>query len=213
VNAQRTASEWPLRPLEAVTERIFLGLADTRQRGDGDERELPVLTVRDLQGGHVPPAAALTKRAVPAGANVERYTVRANDILLTSRGALLKVANVAAPTEGALISANLIAIRAGAGLLPAVLLAFLQSAPGQNALRQRVQSSGASIMLTPKVVGGLSIPIPPLAVQHQIAELVSTADQHYRAATRAAEQRRALAHAVASELFRGKPQPGHGEPL
>ena len=197
-------SEWPQRPLGTVVERIFLGLADARQHGDGDERELPLLNVRDLHDGHVPPADTLTNRMVPSGADVERYTVRANDVVITCRGTRLKVASIAGPSEGALISANLIAVRAGTKLLPAVLLAFLQSPAAQKTLLQRGRSSTSSISLTPKTVGELSIPVPPLAVQKQIAELISSAEQNYVAAVRAADQRRAIAYAVAVDLLWGK---------
>jgi hypothetical protein len=211
VTATNPASEWPQRPLGTVAERIFLGLADARQRGGGDEREVPLLNVRDLHDGHAPAAGTLAKRAVPAGADIERYTVRADDVVITCRGTQLKVANITAPSEGALISANLIAIRAGAELLPAVLLAFLRSPAGQKALLQRGRSSTSSISLTPRAVGELSIPVPPLVVQRQIAELVSAAEQNYVAAIRAAEQRRAVAHAVAVNLLRGKPRSGQEE--
>ena len=196
-------SAWPQRPLSTVTQRIFLGLADARQRGGGDECALPLLNVRDLRDGHVPPADTLANRTVPAGADVERYMVRADDIVITCRGTQLKVASITSASEGALISANLIAIRVGAELLPAVLLAFLQSPAGQQALLQRGESSTSSISLTPKAVGQVPIPVPPLAVQKQIAILIDSAEQNYVAAIRAAEQRRAVAHAVAVNLLRG----------
>lgn len=173
-------SGWPERLLESVAERIFLGLADARQRVDDQEhRALPLLNVRDLRDGHVPPVEALEKRAVGAGADVERYTVRADDVVITCRGTQLKVASITPSTAGALVSANLIAIRAGSEVLPAVLLAFLQSEGGQRALLQRGRSSTSSLSLTPKSVGQLSIPVPPPMVQRQIAGLVSAAEQNH----------------------------------
>jgi hypothetical protein len=203
-----STSGWPERTLQTVAERIFVGLADARQRGDGDRCELPLLNVRDLHEGHVPSAAALTKRPVPARADVGRYTVRADDIVVTCRGTQLKIANITPLSEGALISANLIAIRTGSELLPGVLWAFLRSPLGQKALLERGQSSSSNILLTPRAVGELAIPVPPMAVQRQIAELVSAAEHNYVAAVRAAEQRRAVAHAVAANLLRRKPRPG-----
>lgn len=194
---------WPERPLGTVTERIFLGLADARQRGDAGEREVPLLNVRDLQDGHVPPAGVIAKRTVHSDADVARYTVRTDDVVITCRGTQLKVSCITPSSEGALISANLIAIRAGAELLPAVLLVFLQSPAGQKALLQRGRSSTSSLSLTPRAVGELSIPVPPLAVQQQIVELMGAAEQNYVAAIRAAEQRRAVARAVAVGLLQG----------
>ena len=202
-------SGWPERLLQSVAERIFLGLADARQRVDDPAQlALPLLNVRDLRDGHVPPLEALDKSAVGAGADVERYTVRADDVVVTCRGTQLKVAGITSSTAGALISANLIAIRAGTDVLPAVLLAFLQSELGRSALLQRGRSSTSSLSLTPKSVGQLSIPVPPLTVQRQIAGLVSAAEQNHIAAIRAAEQRRAVALAVALELLRGESRQG-----
>jgi len=123
----------------------------------------------------------------------------------------MKVANITPETDGALISANLIAIRTGAELLPAVLFAFLRSSLGQKALLQRGQSSTASISLSPRALGELPIPLPPLSVQRQIAELVIAAEENYSGAIRAAEQRRAIGHAVAVNLLQGKAVVGREE--
>jgi restriction endonuclease S subunit len=167
--------------------------------------------VRDLRDGHVPPAGAIAKRPVPPDADIERYTVRTDDIVITCRGTQLKVASITPASEGALISANLIAIRAGADLLPAVLLVFLQSPAGQKALLQRGRSSTSSLSLTPRSVGELSIPVPPLAVQAQIAELVGAADQNHVAAIRAAGLRRDVARVVAFGLLQGSARSGRKE--
>ena len=203
---------WPERLLESVAERIFVGLADARQPIDERGlRAIPLLNVRDLRGGHAPAADALERRVVAADADVDRYMVRTDDVVITCRGTQLKVASITPSTAGALISANLIGIRAGAEVLPPVLLAFLQSEAGQRTLVQRGRSSTSSLSLTPKSVGQLSIPVPPKAVQNQIAELVRAAEDNHIAAIQAAEQRRAVALAVALELLRGEGRIGQGE--
>ncbi len=197
-------------PLRTVA-HIFLGLAEGRLRGNGDADTRPILNVRNLQDGHLPPADALTKRSVPADADVTRYTVRRNDVVITCRGTQLKVASIGLATEGVLISSNLIAIRAGVDLLPAVLLAFLLSPDGQKALLKRGRSSTSSISLTPGAVGELSLPLPPIEIQRRIAELVTAGEDNYTAALRAATQRRAIAHAVAVSLLQGRSRLGERE--
>jgi restriction endonuclease S subunit len=210
VSTSPSASEWPKRPVATVAE-VFLGLADGRLRRDAGEREVPLLNVRDLQDGRVPPRDAVAKRSVPVDADIERYTVRAGDVVVTCRGTQLKIATITPASEGSLISANLIALRAGREMQPAVLLVFLQSPAGHKALLQRGQSSSLSLSLTPRAVGELLIPVPPLAVQQQIAELVGAAEQNYVAAIRAAEQRRAVARAVAVGLLQGATPSGREE--
>ncbi len=196
---------WPERRLDGVAARIFVGLGNARLRSEGGEhRVLPLLNVRDLRDGRVPPASALEARTVAAGAEVDRYVVQEHDVVITCRGTQLRVASIPPSTAGALISANLIAVRTGPQLLPAVLLVLLQSEAGQRALLLRGQSSTSNLLLTPKAIGEVSIPVPPLEVQEQIAALVSTAEQHHVAAVRAADQRRAVAFAVAVDLLRGQ---------
>jgi hypothetical protein len=208
VTISASASTWSTRPLRTVVDRVFLGLADGRLRGDTGEREVPFLNVRDLQDGHVPPVDAVAKRIVPANADTERYTVRTGDVVLTCRGTQLRIATITSATDGSLISANLIALRTGPEVLPAVLLAYLQSSAGTNALLQRGQSSSMSLSLTPRAVGEVLIPVPPMEVQQEIANLVSAAEQNYLSAIRAAEQRRAISRAVATEILQGTPRSG-----
>ena len=198
------ASAWPTRPLGSLADRIFLGLADTRQRGTENDSTVALLNVRDLHDGHVPASSMLVKRTIAPGVDVQKYAVRSNDVVITCRGTQLKIATITPLTEGALISANLIAIRAGSELLPPVLFAFLQSPATQKALLQRGRSSTSSLSLTPRAVADLSIALPPLEVQKQIANLIDSAEQNYVAATRSAEQRRSVAHAIAIELLLGK---------
>ncbi|MBK7585823.1 MAG: hypothetical protein IPI67_37265 [Myxococcales bacterium] len=116
----------------------------------------------------------------------------------------MKVAMVDGDAAGALITANLIAIRAAKAILAPVLLAYLTGSEGQAALLGRGRSSTLGLSLTPSSLGGIQIPVPPIAVQQQIAELVRAAEQNFVAATRAAEQRRAVAHAVATDLLGGR---------
>jgi hypothetical protein len=188
-----------------VVEQIFLGLADARQAPPDSRRVAPVINVRDLHDGQVPPIASLAKRALTAGVDVARYTVRADDVVITCRGTQLKIANITPESAGAVISSNLIAIRAGQDLLPAVLLAFLRSPATQQSLLRRAQSSTSSISLTSRSLGELMIPVPPLTIQTQIADLVIAAEDNFVAATRAAEQRRAVAHRIAFDVLRGNP--------
>lgn len=198
-----SAVEWPRRPLGAVAERIFVGLADARQRGSVVDQGLPLLNVRDLHDGYAAPIGTLTTRTVAPGVDLERYSVRTDDVVITCRGTQLKIASITPRSAGALISANLIAVRPGAHLLPAVVLAFLRNPATQKVLLQRAQSSTSSISLTTKLVGELAIPVPPFSVQKQIAELIIAAEQNYVAALGAAEQRRSVAQAIATDVLRG----------
>lgn len=203
---------WPQRPLADVAE-VFLGLSSARHV-TGDEtsaQNLPLLNVRDLDDGRVAPLDRLEVRPVSRDLRVDRYRVRADDILVTCRGTQLKVAQVAGTSDGAIISSNLLALRAGPELLAPVLFAFLQSAQGQAAVLGRNRSSTLTLALSPKSVGRIVVPIPPLDVQRRIADLVRAAEDNHEAAIRAAQQRRAVAHAIALDLLLGATPQGRRE--
>lgn len=203
---------WPHRPLADVAE-VFLGLSSGRRMTSAETRadSLPLINVRDLDNGRVARLDRLEARTVSQGSRVDRYRVRTGDVLVTCRGAQLKVAHVTDATDGAIISSNLLALRVGPELLAPVLFAILQSAPGQAALLDRNRSSSLSLALSPNSVGRIVVPIPPLDVQRRIADLVRAAEDNHEAAIRAAQQRRALAHAVALGLLQGAAPRGRTE--
>jgi restriction endonuclease S subunit len=141
----------------------------------------------------------LKEIALPAGA--ERYMVMPGDILLIARGAQTRTALATDAIKGAIAGSGLIVIRPEPELLAHVLLAHLQSDEGQRALRRRIRSSTLTRLLTLKDVYELPVPVPPMRVQHQIAELTDAAETGYQAALRAAEKRREFARAVIARLL------------
>ena len=135
------------------------------------------------------------------GPRIDRYRVEAGDIVLTCRGTQLKIALVPEDMSGVVISSNLIAVRPGPQLVPWVLFAFLQGPQGQAALLRRSRSSNLSIALSPKSVGQIVVPVPPMEIQERIAALMRSAEENYVAAIRAARRRRTVAQLVANNLL------------
>jgi restriction endonuclease S subunit len=123
--------------------------------------------------------------------------------LVTCRGTQLKIGLVLEESDGAVISSNLIGIRPLHDVLPPVLFAYLNSAAGISALRGRSRSSTLTLALSPKSVGRIEVPVPPLEIQRQIAELVQAGEDNYTAAIGAAAKRRMVAHEVANNLLVG----------
>ena len=197
---------YPRRPLAEVAE-IFTGLASARRAAHAEDESTTValVNVRDLDDGRVASLEQLETRPVPRDYSADRYRIREGDVLVTCRGTQLKVARVTGNAHGAVMSSNLIGIRTGPDLLSPVLFAFLRSRRGEAALLARSRSSTLSLALSPKSVGQIEVPVPPIEVQQQIAELVSAAEENYVAALGAAEQRRTVAHEVANNLLTGEP--------
>lgn len=203
-----------LEPLAGVCDRIFVGLSETRHRETGGQR-YPIINVRDLQDGRILPHTQLLIRSVSDNSDLARYAVAPGDVVLTCRGTQFKVGMVTPESAGALISANLIAIRTNARMLPPVLFALLQSPAVRGRLSREGQSSGANLTLNPRTVSTLPIPVPPLEVQRQIADLVVAAEEHYAAAIAAANLRRSVALTVSASVLRGgttsHPRGGHAK--
>jgi hypothetical protein len=191
----------PHVPLDELAE-VFPGLSVARKVSD-DGADTPIIGVGDLDGvGNVAATVDLERATLPVGRSTDGYRVRAGDVLLTARGTLLKVGLVDEATDGAVLSANLLCIRARSDrLLPGALAAWLITPTGQAALTGRYHSTAGMLALTTPVVKGLPVPVPPLATQVRAAALLDATRIGYVAARRAADSRQALGLAALARLF------------
>jgi hypothetical protein len=187
-------------PLSSVADHIVAGLAVNRLQAEDGVR-VPLVNIRHVQDGFLPPPEQLDERMVSAQADVSRYVLRERDVLLTCRGTQLRTGIATVASAGALISSNLIAIRTTERLLPEILLAFLRSGEGQRALLSVGQGT-TGLFLKPGDIGRIEVPVPPLEIQRRLAELIDVSERHHRAAVAAAERRRALAQSVVERVFR-----------
>ena len=194
-------STWPCHSLAEVSDSIASGLAFRRRRTGGEPT--PVINVADLRDGSLAPGDGLSTALLDRGASVDRYRVREGDILVTSRGTQLRVARVESESVGAVASSNLIIVRPGPALAAPLVFALLRSPWGQAQLLSRSRSSSAAIALTAKDVGALTVPVPPVELQQQLADLVETAERVHAAATAAADLRRTVAREVVIAWLKG----------
>ncbi|MFP2906364.1 restriction endonuclease subunit S [Pyxidicoccus sp. 3LFB2] len=193
---------WPVLPLRSVVETLFVGLPVSRHQAKEGEQAIhePVLSVGDLEAGRIAPREELLAVALRPG-SLERFRIREDDLLVSCRGTLLKVARVPGSATSLLVSSNLIVVRPGEKLSPAVLLALFRSAAWQVRLRLRVRSSSGLVQLTVKDMEDLPVPLPPRALQQELAELIEAEQEHHEAALRAAALRRAVVDGMVSEIL------------
>lgn len=201
---QASPGSWPASPLRTVVEQLFVGLPVSRYQAKGAAAavEEPVLGVSDLGDGLLAPRAGLTKVSLRPD-SFDRFRVQAGDILLSCRATTLKAARVTEEGTGLIASSNLIVLRPGGRLLPALLLALLRSSPWQELLRLRSRSSTSLIQLTLRDVEDLPVPLPPSELQQQLASLIDAEEEHHRCALRAAALRRALVEGLVSDVLLG----------
>ncbi|MGH8067384.1 MAG: hypothetical protein ACRERE_19560 [Candidatus Entotheonellia bacterium] len=186
-------------PLATLGE-LFVGLPVYRLKSLPGAT-VPLLSVKDV--AHADDALwQLPLVTVPDLSRVERYRLKTNDVVITARGTSLKSAIIPERWNGALLSSNLIAVRLGERLHPELLLVFLQSAAGRQAIERRLTGSHL-LALTPRSLGEVEVPVPSAAEQEVLAELVALARRQYQEALFIAEMRRQLAHRIVFERLRG----------
>jgi hypothetical protein len=193
---------WPVLLLRDVVETLFVGLPVSRhQAHEGDEAiHEPVLSVGDIEAGQITPREELATVALRPGP-LERFRIQADDLLVSCRGTALKVARVPESAASLLASSNLIVVRPGEQLLPAVLLALFRSAAWQSQLRLRARSSSGLVQLTVRDLENLSVPLPPRQLQQELGELIESEQEHHQAALRAAALRRELVDGMVADIL------------
>ena len=192
----------PLRPIGDLGD-VFAGISRPPQAPSGSPPTVPLIGISDLLNGFV--SEPRQRLAVAPGDRHERFTVQTGDVLVSSRSTVLRVALVEPEAEGAVLSANLVAIRLNPVLLlPEVLLAYLTSPEGQAILESRTTGSTRIRALPIQVLAAIEVPVPAVEVQQRVAALVREELTHYRAAIAAVESRRsAVTHVIARALAQG----------
>lgn len=172
---------------------IYVGLptraSETREAG----RSGNVLTVRNLNGSGLD-LDSLAEIDVE-GREVDKYRVQVGDLLFSARSTSLRSAIVPNSASGLLINATLLGVRSNT-IFPRLLVAWFESPEGMLELDSVSQSGTHQMNITVSGLGKVMIPVPDLDVQRQMVELLESADEAYRSAIQAAEDRRRIAREV-----------------
>ena len=118
------------------------------------------------------------------------YKVRKDDLVISQRGTLGLTAKIPPFFDGAIISANFIAIKELYGVSPEFLKIFLNSTYGQIQLSQKT-SGQVQTKITTDDIKTLLVPIPPSSIQNQIIKAMESAYNQKK--QKEAEARRLLA--------------------
>ncbi|MFF2880715.1 N-6 DNA methylase [Bacillus toyonensis] len=110
--------------------------------------------------------------------DISRYTLRAGDLLLSSRGYLIKKALVSDCDEPLILSQNLYALRAKKNTNIEFINAYLDSPMGQYLLQQ-IQSGTAIKIIPARLLDELPVPYLTVEEQDMIAEKIRKANDEY----------------------------------
>jgi hypothetical protein len=185
-----------IRPLSRLADvaSVFAGAGVSREETlVRPEHTLPVIGVRDLQDSAVAARQALDTAGFASPSKAAASAVRADDVLVTGRGTLLKFGLVGDETAGAIASGNIIVVRPGPDVTGGALFAILSSDVFRPKIEVLRRGATTLLSLSPKDLAKLEINLPSLEEQGRIAALVKDAQIAYRTALEAAEIRRSLA--------------------
>lgn len=182
---------------------IFVGMPTKQSQLKDYGRSGNVLTVRALREFGIDRDQLVHVELNPR--DVAKYHAKAGDLVLSARSTSLKMGIVSRELDGVVVNATLIAVRPEARLDARFLAAYLSHPDGQAALAAIAQSGTIQMNLTVNAISKLEIPLPPIGVQRQMAEMLATADIAYESAVEAARARKSLAmEVVMDQLRRGR---------
>ncbi len=187
--------------LSQLADKIFQGISHSvRTKSGDDESSIPIINVKDIVDGRITDDS-LDSVSIDDHKDINRYTVRTNDVVITCRGTLLKSAVVPEGFNGYLITSNLIAIRLRDNFEPLLLSTYFHDPMMQKTLLAHARSSTMQIAFTVSDIGKVEIPLIPLESQKKLSKLISAAETQYNSAIRAATLRREIAYNIALNSF------------
>jgi hypothetical protein len=167
---------------------ITAGISATRlPPGAGDGAAvLPVISLSDVDK-EVRAREELTtvSTLLPAA---DRFRVRVNDVVVTTRGSDIRAAVITESHDGAIAGANLAIVRLKGSLLPGLLVVFLRRPQTQEALlRTTAGASTPGFPLT--TLEELQIRVPSKERQEVMAQMIEATQGYREAMTRAVQLR------------------------
>lgn len=178
----------PLLTLADAADRIFAGRMTSRLKPGLDD--FPIIGVRDV-GDSIGRVNQLEVAQGLSGADAQRVSVQAGDIVVTSRGAV-RAAVVEAEHEGAIAGVNTVVVRPRSSSSSTVLAAYLRHPRTIETLLRDFSGStvpGFSI----ETLRALPLDLPDEETLRQMEDMVMAAYRYHSAMTEAANARLTLA--------------------
>ncbi|QFP75790.1 restriction endonuclease subunit S [Deinococcus sp. AJ005] len=176
---------------------------------DGEERKKtkpdgPVfylLNIGDIAGLALRPPESQPV-PLPYGTPFDKYRLQEGDVLMTIRTRPLRAAVVLDAETPMMPTQNLAVLRPRSGkVLGAYLAAYLNTPEAQVVLNEEYTQSAATPLLKLSALSGIDIPLPPLELQRQIADLALSFENEERAARSALDERRVLVQQSISQAI------------
>jgi len=195
--------DWECVPLHRVA-FVQSGTAKGRRLG-GKVRELPYLRVANVQDGYVD-LTDIKTISIQAD-EIERYSLKRGDVLFTEGGDFDKLGRGCvwdAQINPCLHQNHVFAVRPCDGLLSRYLAAVAAGPHGKRYFLNSSKQSTNLASINSSQLKSFPIPIPPLAEQQKIAEILSTWDDAIEETRRLIEAKKRRKNGLMEELLAGK---------
>jgi len=128
----------------------------------------------------------------------------ANDIIIRSRGAHYGVVLASDPPEGTVVAAPLFLLSITRSDILPEYIAWYLNRPATHSILERMARGTSLPTISIRDLAEMEIPMPPLEVQQQIAEIARLLTSERDLSRQLIERRAQLADAILDEMARGR---------
>lgn len=140
-----------------------------------------------------------------AGFQWDRFRVQEGDVLLSSKGSLLKTAIVGAENAGGYATSNIIILRPKRELvLPRILLATIRREDTDSAIKTTSRSNSTALSLTTRDIAKIKVPLPSMEIQIPLAEVLEASELYVQESLTAIELKSRLVWTLLEDAL-GRP--------
>lgn len=173
-------------PLCLLASEIYRGMNISSKSVKEGKGEYKVIKLSDVQDGEIN-LNDLANVSLLRNSKVSMYIVQEGDVIVSNRGASIKIAVIPKTEGNVILSHNFIGIRCGNRINPYFLKAYLESPLGQYLLNSK--QIGTNILtINPKDLKDIKVPVLDMNEQVKIAEGFRNTVTKYREAIRQAEE-------------------------
>ncbi len=187
----------PKKVLKDLVVEVKRGLSSYYLQTEG--KQVLFINIRDVADGRVNTDTVSTVTVKETDA-LAKTRIEPNDVIITVKGSAFKAGVASQNERDAVISANLIAFKLKSEIQPELVVAYLNSPKGQQELHAR--SAGiAQKFLSERALLEISIPVPPMEKQKQLAIYLQLSKEYDTLMERERDLRKQINNSVVQSMM------------
>jgi type I restriction enzyme S subunit len=192
---------WPLKTIASCSAAIQTGpFGSLLHQSDYIQGGIPILNPKHIANGVIACRENETIGREKAG-ELTGYQLQEGDVLLARRGEMGRCAVITSEEDGWLCGTGAMFIRPLAGTLAPEYLCALLSSQCMRSKLQNIAIGTTLLNLNAKIVGDLSIPVPPIGLQRRYVDVLARLSAMGDMTTRSAHARSAAIASIQNKLL------------